>query len=362
MRRPWLVLLSVILVLAFLFSGCTQATSSSTSAPAASKSASPSPSPVTAPKQASLITHNVGGTFYSSSVGVAKVISDNTPIKVVVIPTQGPTTYMPMINSGEVDMGFPHDLDAYAGFTGNADMGYKQKNSNVRILVPGAMIPPGVSPIIVRKDSNIKTIADLKGKRVSGGFAGQRIPWYQIQAHLVLGGLDWKDVIEVPVADYSAGLAALREGRVDAAYGGSYFGAATLELNAAIGIRLLPVEVSNPERVKRFKEILPGWEIVLMQPDMWITEPSYVFTYKTSLIANANFNDETAYTIVKCVYDNYQAIAALGGNTKYWEPKAFFNPEPMVPYHNATIKYYKEKGLWTPAVEKIQNELLASAK
>lgn len=359
----------VLLVLMALLAGCAApappAPAPVPTAAAPAPAPKPAPSPVSAPqpsKEVRLITHNVGGTFHTASVGVAKVISDNTPIKVVVIPTQGPLTYMPMLNSGEADIGFPNELDAYYGFVSNQELGYKQRNTNIRMLLPGGNIPPGLIPLVVRKDSPFKTIADLKGKRVAGGFSGNKIMWYQMQAHLALGGLEYKDVVEVPVTDYTAALTALRENRVDATFGGTYYGAATLELNAAIGLRVMPMDPGNPAYFKRFKELLPGFDAVKVGPDMWLTDPTYAFTYKTSLITNAQFSEDTAYTIVKCIYDNYQKVAALGGNVKTWEPKVFFNPEPNVPYHPGTVKYYKEKGIWTPAVDKIQADLMAKAK
>ena len=156
------------------------------------------------PKQASIATHLVGGIFHALGMGVAKVVTNHTPIRVVVKPTSGPFTYMPMLNTGEVEMGLPNSLDTKYAFDGSPILKYERTN-NLRMLLPGGP-NVGMIPIVARKDSGIKTIADLKGRRVTAGFSGNVVMALQMEGHLALGGLSWDDVVKVPVVDYKTAL------------------------------------------------------------------------------------------------------------------------------------------------------------
>lgn len=315
---------------------------------------------VTLPKQASIATHRIGGVFHALGVGIAKVLSSHTPIRVVVKPYSGPFTYMPMINTGEIEMGLPNSIDTKYAFDGNPILGYKRTN-NERLLLPGGP-NIGMIPIAARMDSGIKTIADLKGKRVTAGFSGNVVIALQMEGHLALGGLTWKDVAQVPMVDYKDALTAIKEGRVQAGFMGNYFGAATLELIEAVKLHPLPLDTSNPAYVKRFKELLPGFSIVEIKPTMWLTKPTTVTSFPINLVAHAGFSEEAGYLIVKALYEHYKELNAVGGAAEDWKPDVFFDPEPLIPYHPGTVKYYKEKGLWTAAMESIQKKLLEQAK
>jgi len=312
------------------------------------------------PKQASIATHLVGGIFHALGMGVAKVVTNHTPIRVVVKPTSGPFTYMPMLNTGEVEMGLPNSLDTKYAFDGSPILKYERTN-NLRMLLPGGP-NVGMIPIVARKDSGIKTIADLKGRRVTAGFSGNVVMALQMEGHLALGGLSWDDVVKVPVVDYKTALQAIRDGRAEACFGANYFAAATLELNEAVKLHPIPLDTSNPAYVKRFKELLPGFKIVEVKPTLWLPGPTTVTSYAINLVAYAGFSEDAGYLMVKTLYENYKELNAVGGAAEDWKPEYFCDPEPLIPYHPGTIRYYKEKGLWTPAMEKLQNELLAKAK
>ena len=312
------------------------------------------------PKQASIATHRVGGIFHAGGVGIAKVVANHTPLKIVVKPFSGPSTYMPMINTGEIDMGLPNALDTKYAFDGNPILRYKRMNHE-RLLLPGGM-NVGMIPIAARKDSGIRTISDLKGKRVASDFGGHLVIALEMEAHLALGGLTWDDVVKVPVVDYKDGLRAIREGRVDAGFIGNYYGAATLDLLQAVELYPMPLDTSNPKYVKRFQELLPGFEIRTVQPTMWLKQPTTVVAFRINLVAYDGFSADAGYLIVKTLYENYKELNAVGGILKTWKPDLFFDPKPLIPYHPGAVKYYKEKGLWTSKLDKLQKELLEKAK
>jgi len=312
------------------------------------------------PAQTSIGSHRVGGSFHQAAVGIAKVLSSYTSVKVVVKPYSGPGTYMALLNNGEIDMGLPNSLDTKYAFEGNPLL-YKERMVNERLLLPGGF-NIGLMPIVPRKDSGIKTIADLKGKRVNSNFGGNRVISLQCQAVLALGGLTWDDVIKVPCVDMKSSVKNLREGRADAGFIGDYGQATTLELVEAVPLQALDYVAAKPEYQKRFNDLLPGFKIFTIEPVMWLKKPTTVLGYRVNFLANAQFSEEAAYVFVDTIYKHYKELNGLANMLKLWNPDVFFDPEPSVPYHKGTVRYYKEKGLWTDEVEKRQQELLAKAK
>ena len=111
--------------------------------------------------------------FLLFSDGLAKVISEATPMQAQVQPYAGTSTFVPLFESGELDLGVVNAVDMGMVYQGQKlKIGGRNPFPHVpssRLLWRGS---PLRSSLIVRKDSPIKTIADVKRqarhRRVSG--------------------------------------------------------------------------------------------------------------------------------------------------------------------------------------------------
>ena len=83
---------------------------------------------------------------------------------------------------------------------------------NVRLVMRGAPLMVG---LLVRKDSPIKSVHDVKGKRFTGEYRAHLAVWYNMFGHLSSAGLGWNDVKVVPVNTVNDGVDALVQGRAD---------------------------------------------------------------------------------------------------------------------------------------------------
>src|SRR5690606_4879949 len=70
------------------------------------------------PGSLSLGTHPLGSLFAVVGAGIATVLTNHTDINVRAVPTDGPSTWMPMFVSGEMDLGVANAFDAYMGWRG----------------------------------------------------------------------------------------------------------------------------------------------------------------------------------------------------------------------------------------------------
>ena len=190
------------------------------------------------PKVINLATHPVGTLLNSFGNGMATVLSKHLPTVVKVMPTTGPTEWLPMIASGEVDFGILNNWDAKNGRYGREE--YKAatagKGSPIFLLCSGT---PNLGGIMTSESSGIKKGSDLKGKRVVCIYTGSAGISKQASANLANFGLKTSDVKVVSVPSVEAGVRAIIEGRADAT-GSVGLGMATnAELEADKGARYL---------------------------------------------------------------------------------------------------------------------------
>ena len=309
-------------------------------------------------------THPSGSAYNSTGSGVASVVTQFSPLQVTVQPYEGPNAWMPLLNNGEIDLGIISSPDLFWGIRG--EHGHPEANSNVRALVVGNY--PPTNGIVVREDSDILTTADLKGKKVAAGYAGNQLTQLLVEYHLNSVGLTWEDVEPVPVTSTPGGLEALQDGRVDAALGLSPVSATTLEVDAAVnGLRVLNLADIEPENfedfpedvAKKIEEGIPGTKLAVYE-DIGILEgeSALIYEYPIMLATTTHLHEENVYEILTALWENYEELHPLYAWLEDWRPTTMFQEKPPVPYHPGAIQFFKDQGLWTEDAEKHHQELL----
>src|SRR6266508_736081 len=169
------------------------------------------------PASTTIGTNPAGTVFYAVSAGLAKVISGAGSMQSIVQPYTGSSTFMPLLDSGEIDFGIVNAVEMNLGYQGPARLKISGKNPlphvpNTRLIMRGS--PLSVS-LVVRKDSPMKTVYDVKGKRVTGEYPANIAIWFHISPELANAGFTWKEVNVVPVPAVNDGVDALVQGRAD---------------------------------------------------------------------------------------------------------------------------------------------------
>jgi hypothetical protein len=70
-------------------------------------------------------------------------------------------------------------------------------------------------------------------------------------------------------------------------------------------------------------------------------------------------SDEAVYQTLKAALQNQQELVSVHPVFKGWTAKGSVSPDAAIPYHPAAIRYYKEAGLWSDAMEAMQKKLLS---
>ena len=293
-------------------------------------------------------TNPQGSAYYSVGAAVAGVMQQKGGLTARVQPMSGSTAYAPLVNRGEVEFGLMNVIDvvnAYEGIINFKD----RKNPDLRLV--GALFPITVG-MAVPANSPIKSIADLKGQRLPTQFTAQNTFAFVQNAMLANGGVVIGDARPFPVSEYTKGVSALGDGKVDSAPVNPQTGIAQ-EVHVALasrgGIRYLPL-IDTPEAVAAMQKVFPGAYLKVMEPSSalpGIAAPTRLMFYDAFLVTSSHVSADVVYKATKAIYENKAALEAAAATLKAFDPSVMSQAN-TVPYHPGAEKFFKEAKQWPP--------------
>jgi TRAP transporter TAXI family solute receptor len=204
--------------------------------------------------------------------------------------------------------------------------------------------------VFARADSDIQSIADLKGKRVPAGWASQKIIIALMEAILANGGLSYDDVEQVPVPNVPSAADDFAAGKTDVFF--FAFGAGKVqETDAKVGgIRVIPID-NSPEAVERMRKFVPpayAYEVQPSPANVGVDKPLNVMAYDYLLLTNGSVADDAVYQVVKTMHDSWEELKNAFPGLALFSPDHMSKSFPGVDYHPGAIKFYQEVGQWPP--------------
>ena len=312
------------------------------------------------PKSVAIGSNPPGSLFYALASGMAKVVSEASPMQAQVQPYAGTSTFVPLFDSGELDLGVVNAVDMGMVYQGQKlKVGGRNPFPHVpsaRLLMRGS---PLRSSLIVKKDSPIKTIGDVKGKRVTGEYPAQLAVWYNVFGSLANGGLTWNDVKVVPVPAVNEGVDALVQGRADVTT--HAIGTAKVkEADAAVGVRYIPLDCSK-QGEERIKKAVPGYylSVVKAGSSTGIVEDTCAYTYDIYLVGHKALPDAVVRNVLQAIWVNVEKLPQFHPGFAEWTKARAVDSEVTIPYHPAAIRYFKDSGVWSEKMDEAQKKLLA---
>jgi TRAP transporter TAXI family solute receptor len=201
--------------------------------------------------------------------------------------------------------------------------------------------------IVVKADSGIRTVKDLKGKRVS---TGSPVSGTEVIADRILRayGLDWmKDITRERLGVGESG-DALKDGKIDAFFwSGGLPTAGVLELAATPGqrIALIPHDDVVPQLVKQYGPLyvvstIPAGTYPGVDQDVKVSAVPNV------LVAHKDTADDLVFNVLKTMFDRKADLVAVHPAAKELDLKTAATGSPAE-YHPGAVRYYRERGVWT---------------
>ena len=273
---------------------------------------------------------------------IAKVVNEASGLQTRAIPNTSNDVAMPLVQRGEVEFAI-----ASSDLANTAVHGIEQFDGRKldKIRVVAKLFPLNVA-IIVRKDSGIKTAADMKGKKYPSEFTAQKGVLKVAEALLANAGLTYKDVNGVPVPNTSRGNDDFVQGKSDSAM--LALGAARLKQTDAQvgGIRVLPID-TTPAGMARMQKYMPlAYAYKLKGGSMpGADEDISIMAYDLLLVASADTPDDVVYKTVKAMHLGKDKLLAVTPVFRDFQPTGMYPGYKALQYHPGALKYYKEAGV-----------------
>jgi TRAP transporter TAXI family solute receptor len=290
-----------------------------------------------AQQQMTVATASLGGAFYPVGTGIAEVVSKYVPgIKMTAEVTGGSTENPRLVGTGQSDLGICNANHAYQAHRGEPPFARK-----FDIAVIGAL-HGSVLHMVTLEKTGVKTVPDLKGKKIAAGPAGGgSVP--MLKAVLsVYSEVKFED-LKPSYISYSDGITALKDGNVQAAMiGAGVPAAAVMELGVGEKIRF--VEISEAKMAEISKKY-PYYSRAIIPAATYKTDKDVlVMGVRNLLVVGSKMNEKTAYEITKAIYTHLNELATYHASVKDVTLKDAVDVAG-VPFHPGALKFFKEKGL-----------------
>lgn len=321
------LLLAMMLVVVFV-AGCGASNNTAKDAPK-------EPEKKADPIFVNIATGGTAGTYYPLGAGMAEIWNNKIAgVNATATSTGASVANTNMLRNGEVDVIFVQNDVAYYAETGTEL--FKDKYSEIR----GLCTLYAETVQIITLDKNIKSIQDLKGKRVAVGAAGSGT---EANARQILGeaGITYDDITPQYLS-FSEAANNLQDGNVDVAFVTAGFPTAAVQSIAAQhDVVLVPVEADLVEKLSAkypfyTKTTIPGGTYKGSDADV------AAVSVKAMLAVSSKLSDDLAYNMVKALYESPERLEAA--HKKGAMIKAETGKEGMsIELHAGAAKYFAEK-------------------
>lgn len=292
----------------------------------------------------SIGTASSGGAFYPVGSAIANVVESNIELdwKVTAESTKGTQENIRRLVSDDGNLEFALANAAISYFAVRGE-GAWEKVYPIRSVMT---LAPNIGLFVTTKASRIKSIADLKGKRVVVGPAGAGFDYF-LKPVLEEHGVTYQDFSPLN-ANYFGASDLLKIGSADAAFmGGAIPVRAIDQASATLDIFFIPFETTAIESlVKKYpffdKRTIPAeaYEKILTEPFESINVGSM------HLITAAKVDEETVYNLTKTLYTHRAEVVKAHKAGKAINEKNVVI-DVGTEFHPGAIRFYKEIGIWT---------------
>ncbi len=303
----------------------------------------PTVAPTARPRTSlSIVTGTTGGVYYPYGGGLAALIGKSiTNVSATAEATSASVDNMKLIQGGKADLSFTLAdtlFDAFAGINAFKDSG----KVPVRSL---AVLYSNYTHVIATEESGIKTLADLKGKRVSVGAAGSGTETIANRILEAAGLNPDTDIQRQRLSPADSG-GAVKDKKLDAFFwSGGLPTAAVLDLTNSPGQKLRFIGTTDVMQ-KMVDKWGPFYFKLTMKKGVYpgIEADLDVIGVANLLVVGEKFDADLAYDILKMMVDKQADLGLV-----HAEAKNFGLPQATVgspiPFHPGAIKFYAEKGI-----------------
>lgn len=288
-----------------------------------------------------------GGAFGPVGQALAETLNNNkgeNDWKVQAKGTKGSQENIRMLDKGEIELAMSNSAISYHAVEGTSGW---DKEYDIRAIVTMA---PNVAMFITKDETGIKSIGELKGKRVVIGPAGAGFEMF-VGPILEEHGLDIDSDDFTKLNDTQTGAVdKLGDDQADAAFlGGAVPTGSIVQACATHNIVFVPF---GPEERTALVDKYPFFEPFTIPQDKYADltgDFEGMNVGSMHVICPADMTDDRAYEITKIIWENREGIGHPAAKAINAKNAAKFTGTP---FHPGAIKFYEEIGIWKDPAEK----------
>jgi len=293
-------------------------------------------------QQLSIATGGTGGVYYPIGGGFAEMINNHIDGAQATAEVTGASVEnMGLIMRGDADLALVLADTAYQAYTGTGDFDGRQIE-NTRAL---ASVYPNAVQLVTLAESDIQSIADLAGKRVSVGAPGSGTE-LNARALLEANGVNYEDFTPQRL-NFNETADAIRDGDIDAGFWS--VGPPTssiLNLAATRDIRLIGLSDEEIANAQEEETVFAPYELAAGMYD-GMDEAVQTIGIPNVLVVNSDMDEELAYQLTQLLFENTDELIAVHPAANDTTVEFTMNSTP-VPLHPGALRYFEEVGAEIP--------------
>ena len=286
-----------------------------------------------------VLTGGTSGVYYPMGVAITQIYGKAIPdAKTSVQSTKASAENLNLLQAGRGEIAFTLGDALGDAWKGDAEAGFKAPLKKLRTI---AGIYPNYIQIVANADSGIKTLADLKGKRVAVG-APKSGTELNARAILKGAGMSYGDFAKTEYLPFGESVELIKNRQLDATLISAGLGvAAVRDLATAVKLVVVPIPADVVAKIGE-AAYLPA----VIPANTYTGQTAEVPTVaiKNFLVSHDGVSTEMAYRMTKALFDNLADLHAAHGAAKAITREGA-PLSPPAPLHPGAEKYYKEAGL-----------------
>ncbi|MFO1035504.1 MAG: TAXI family TRAP transporter solute-binding subunit [Geminicoccaceae bacterium] len=285
-----------------------------------------------------VLTGGTSGVYYPLGVALAKIYSDAIPdARTSVQATKASVENLNLLQQGKGEIAFTLGDSLVLAYKGDAEAGFSAPLDKLRGI---AGIYPNYVQVVATADSGIKSLADLKGKRLSVGAAKSGTE-LNARAILKAAGLTYDDLGKVEYLPFAESVDLMKNRQLDATLQSAGLGVASIrDLAASVPIVIVPVPADLVQQIGT--------------PYQPATVPAGTYTgqdvdvptaaIENFLVTQSEVSDDLAYGMTKALWEHLDELGSAHAAAKAIARERALTGMP-VPLHPGAERYYREQGM-----------------
>ncbi|HKT18207.1 MAG TPA: TAXI family TRAP transporter solute-binding subunit [Stellaceae bacterium] len=295
--------------------------------------------PAQAQQFINVLTGGTSGVYYPLGVALSNIFAKAIPdAKSSAQATKASVENLSLIEAGRGEIAFTLGDTLSDAWRGNTEVGFAKPLKKLRDV---AAIYTNYIQIVATADSGIKSLADLKGKRLSVGAAKSGT---ELNARAVLkaAGLAYSDLGKVEYLPFGESVDLMKNRQLDATLISAGLGVSAIrDLATSVPIVMVPVP---PATVAKIGDAAYQPSVIPAKTYEGQDQDVPAIGIQNYLVTSADLKDDLVYAMTKAIFDHLDTLVAAHSAARDIKLANAAKPGP-VPLHPGAERFYKEKGV-----------------